>query len=185
MPLTVPDQTIASQVQVPNGMNTIASMMDMQGKAQKLQIGRQTLQSNDMKLQGQDQANQERIGLQGFMQNPDNWQTNGKIDMGKLNAAVPKIAPMTGGDVLGKMSELSNSQTTASQASQNLTQSQRGIVASTLGVLGRTGVGDVNVYNSELDNLGKQFEGNKDMASLIGAYKTQLSAAGSGQQRRA
>ena len=33
MPLTVPDQTIASQVQVPNGMNKMASMLDMQSKA--------------------------------------------------------------------------------------------------------------------------------------------------------
>ena len=36
MPLTIPDQTIASQVQVPNGMSTIGSMLDMQGKALQL-----------------------------------------------------------------------------------------------------------------------------------------------------
>ena len=180
MPLQIPDMTIASQV--PDGMTSLGSMLDMRAKQQNLQIGKQTLQSNDMKLQGQDQANQERIGLQGFMQNPDNWQTNGKVDMGKLNAAVPKIAPMTGADVLGKFSELSNSQTVASQSSQNLNQSQRGIVASTLGVLGRMGVTDPQVYHQELDNLNTQFPGNKDMGALIGAYKTQLSFAGKGPQ---
>lgn len=181
MPLTIPDQSIAAQGVQGNPMQSISGMLNLQNQSNQNQIGKQSIQANDMKLQAQTQANQERIGLQGFMSDPENWQTNGKIDMNKLNAAVPKIAPQTGSDVLQRMGTLSQSQTQADQAQQNMTQSQRAIIAGPLAVLGRAGVQDPNAYASEIDNLVKQNPDNPSLGKLAEAYKMQLAHIPPGQ----
>ena len=60
-----------------------------------VQIGRQGIA-----LQKESQENKERLGLQEFFSNPENFQTDGNLDMSKVNAAVPRIAPMTGRAVI-------------------------------------------------------------------------------------
>jgi hypothetical protein len=82
-----------------------------------------------------------------------------------------RLAPLTGADVVSKLTGLSTAQTQASQASQNLTQTQREIVASRLGMLGRLKVQDPRAYMSELDQLIKENPNNKALADLIGGYK--------------
>lgn len=182
MPFNIPPQNIAETgTQQPTAMQNISGMLNMQSQGNQVQLGKQAIQSNDMNLQSQTQANQERINLQGFMSQPDNWQTNGKIDMQKLNAAVPKIAPQTGGAVLQQMGTLSQSQTQADQAQQNMTQSQRAIIAGPIGVLGRAGVQDPQAYANEIDNLVQQNPDNKSLSSLAQAYKTQLAHIPPGQ----
>ena len=77
------------------------------------------------------QKNDERLKLQEFTSNPANWQTNGRIDMDKINAAIPKIAPLTGPDVISSLSGLHKSQTEAASAKQALTQTERNIIGNT------------------------------------------------------
>ena len=62
--------------------------------------GIQNFQSNNIELQKSRQLNQDRQALQEFTSNPDNWQTDGKIDMDKINKAVPQIAPLAGPDYI-------------------------------------------------------------------------------------
>lgn len=182
MPLAVPSNWAQQDQQAqPNSMNSVGSIMNLAKGAQGLQFGQQAIQSNNMDLQKQNQANNERVALQGYISDPDNWQTDGQIDMAKMNKAVPAIAPMTGSDVLQKFSVLSGAQTQAIQAKQNLTQSQRAIVAGPIGVLGRAGVQDPNVYAQELDNVVAQNPDNPTLGKLVDAYKTTLSMTPPGQ----
>ena len=123
-------------------------------------------------LQRESQGNTERLGLQEFFSNPDNFQTDGNIDMGKVNAAIPKIAPMTGRDVMKNMAELSNAQTTANKAKMNLTQDQKALVGQTFNILGKAGINNRDTYMSALDDLVATNPDNKELKSLTDSYKT-------------
>ncbi len=154
------------------GLKTISDLMSLQQQSQGIQSNAQKLQLGDVEVQKAQQANTERVNLQQFTQDPNNWQINGQIDMGKINAMVPKIAPYTGADYTQKMSTLSTAQTQAASAKQNLTQSQRALVAGPIGVLGRAGVTDPVAYSTELDNLKATNPDNPDLAKLVDSYKT-------------
>ena len=175
MPLQVPDQTIATQVKPVDAMTPLSSMLNIANGANQYQAGQQSLQANDMKLQAQTQGNNERLALQQFMSSPDNWQTNGTIDMQKLNTAVPKLAPMTGGDVLQSLSTLANAQTTANTAKTNMTTQQRGLFAGPMAVLGRAGVTDPKQYMAEFDQIAQMYPNDPNIVALANAYKTTLS----------
>ena len=95
----------------------IKSVADQIKPASNLSLGDMiNIGRGGIALQRESQGNTERLGLQEFFSNPDNFQTDGNIDMGKVNAAIPKIAPMTGRDVMKNMAELSNAQTQANRA---------------------------------------------------------------------
>jgi len=132
-----------------------------------MNIGRTGIQ-----YQKESQGNTERLALQDFFSNPDNFQTDGTIDLGKVTAAVPKIAPMTGRDVIRNVAELSQAQTNATQAKQNLTQTQRGIVGQVFNILGKAGINDPNAYFKALDDMVKTNPDNPDLAKLADSYKT-------------
>ena len=123
-------------------------------------------------LQKESQANTERIGLQDFFSNPENFQTDGNIDLNKINAAVPKIAPMTGREVIQNYSELSKAQTEANKAKQNLTQDQKALVGQTFNILGKAGVNNRETYFKALDDLVATNPENKDLGRLADSYKT-------------
>lgn len=165
MPL---DPSIPLSGTQPQPMQSLSNVLDMANSATRLR-------ANQIDLQKATQANNERIAMQGFMSNPDNWQTNGQIDMSKVNAAVPKLAPYTGSDYIGRLTALSSAQTSAAQASQNLSESTRGIVSSTIGILGRSGIDDPKPYMFALDNLKKQFPNDQHVAQMADSYKTILS----------
>lgn len=170
MPLTVPDQTIAAQGKLPtvsDALTPIAQMVNIQGGIQRNKLGA-------IELQRETQANQERLNLQQFTLNPDNWQTDGRIDMDKINAAVPKIAPYTGGDWIGKMSQLSTAQTQAENAKLNFSTAERQIVGNLYGVMGRAGVKDPNLVAAGLDDLKDQYPDNPNMRKYIDAAKVGL-----------
>ena len=150
--------------------NPVNQMNGMLGVAR----GIQGVQSNSLELQKQNQLNQDRIALQQFTSDPNNWQTDGKIDMEKINAAVPQIAPLAGPEYVAKMTTLGGAQTQATQAKQALTQDQRGIIAGPIGVLGRAGIQDPKAYSQAIDDVIKQNPDNKDLAKLGEAYKTTL-----------
>lgn len=172
---------VATQIKPMQG----ASLADMVNIARGAQAYQQTAQVNPLALQQQQQAtrtgeialsveeqkNKERNNLQNFFSDPENFQTEGRIDLDKINATVPKIAPLTGADAISKFSTLGKAQTEAISAKQNLTQDQRNMIASRFSILGRLGVQDKKAYIAEMDLLKKENPDNKDLARLIDAYK--------------
>jgi len=116
------------------------------------------------------QTNQERKALMEFQKNPENWSTNGRVDIDKLNKAIPLIAPLTGADHIEKITKLGEAQTKSLEARQKLTQNQREIISNRFGVLGRLGVQDPTVVISELERLKKENPDNKDLADVADAY---------------
>ena len=158
-----------------------SSLADMLGVARGAQAYQQAQQVNPLLLQQQQQATRtgqialsveeqkdiERRNMQTFFADPNNFQTEGRIDINKINSAVPKLAPLTGPDYVSKITTLSTAQTAALEAKQKLTQDQRQLVGSTLGLLGRAGVNDPQVAIKELRMLSEQNPDNLDLKNLI------------------
>ena len=168
---------VATQIKPVQG----ASLGDMINMARGAQQYQQAAQINPLELQQKEQAtrtgeialsveeqkNLERQNMQTFFSDPNNFQTDGRIDINKINAQVPKIAPLTGPDYVSKITTLSTAQTEALKAKQNLTQDQRQLVSSTLGLLGRAGVNNPQIAIKELRMLSDQNPDNVDLKNLI------------------
>lgn len=207
--------------------------------------GAQAYQQGGITLSLEQQKERERNAITQFLSRPENFQTDGRVDINKLNAEIPKIAPLTGAeyissltglstaqsqsgtsaialtleqqkeaerkrieqyiadkekgigrhqtdtglnvdaatkdilaiapltgpDYVSKVSALETANTQAKQAAQNLTQEQRNIISSRLGMLGRLGVKDKNAYLAELDLLVTENPNNQSLAQLVDAYK--------------
>jgi hypothetical protein len=152
----------------------------IQNYQQAQQINPLELEKKQIENQVLRQKNDERLKLQEFTSNPLNWQTNGRIDMDKINAVIPKIAPLTGADVISSLSGLSTSQTAATKAKNDMTQDMRQIVGGRLGILGRMNIDDPQVVIGELDRLKKENPDSREVHDLIDAYKVPLSQASRG-----
>jgi hypothetical protein len=150
-------EPIGAQIKAPQPI----SLSDM------INIGR-----GGIALKKEKQADTERVGLQDFFSNPENFQTDGNIDMTKVNAAIPKIAPLTGRDVLKNVSDLSTAQTQANKAKQGLTQDQKALVGQTFNILGKAGVNNRDTYLKALDDLVATNPNNPDLGRLADSYKT-------------
>lgn len=164
-----------------------SSLADMVNMASGIQNFQQAQQMNPLALEKAQienqvlrQKNDERLKLQEFTSNPDNWQTNGRIDMDKLNSVIPKIAPLTGPDVISSFSGLHKSQTDATKAKNAMTQDMRQIVGGRLGILGRMGIDDPKTIIGELDRLKSENPDSREIHDLIEAYKYPLSKANRG-----
>jgi len=131
----------------------------------------QQTRTGEIALSVEEQKNKERLDMQTFFSNPANYQTNGRIDIDKINAEVPKYAPLTGSEYINKMSTLSTAQTNAIDAKQKLTQDQRSMIGQRFSILGRMGVQDKNAYIKEMDLLKQENPDNSDLHKLIDAYK--------------
>lgn len=165
----------------------VTSLGDMVNMASGIQNYQQAQQMNPLALEKAQienqvlrQKNDERLKLQEFTSNPDNWQTNGRIDMDKINAVIPKIAPLTGSDVISSLSGLHKSQTDATKAQNAMTQDMRQIVGGRLGILGRMGIDDPQMVIGELDRLKKENPNSREVHDLIEAYKVPLAQAQKG-----
>jgi hypothetical protein len=157
------------------------SLADMLGIARGAQAYQQAEQINPLALQQQQQAARtgqiqlgvseqqdiERRNLQTFFSDPNNFQTDGRIDIDKINAQVPKIAPLTGPDYVQKITTLGTAQTEGLKAKQNLTQDQRALIGSALGVAGRFGVDDPQIAIRGLRMLADQNPNNADLKNLV------------------
>lgn len=154
---------VAGQIKPVQGM----SLGDMVNVAR----GAQQYQREGISLTLEQQQEKERQAIQEFLAKPENFQTQGRVDINKLNAEIPKIAPLTGADWMSKYTGLSTAQTQASQAMQNLTQTQREMIASRLAIMGRLGIQDKRAYVAELDQLVKENPNNRELMNLVGAYK--------------
>jgi hypothetical protein len=162
-------------------MNPLALQRAQQEVEQARQMNPLALEKAQVENQVIRQKNEERVKLQEFTSNPDNWQTNGRIDMDKINSVIPRIAPLTGSSVINELSGLHKSQTEASSAKQNLTQSQREIIANRTGLLGRLGVQDPKIVLGELNRLKEENPDSPELYRLIDAYAGPLSKAQPGK----
>lgn len=163
---------------------SLGEMVNLAGGIQNFQQAQQlnplALEKAQIENQVLKQKNDERLKLQEFTSNPDNWQTNGRIDMDKINKIIPNIAPLTGPDVISSLSQLHTSQTNATKAKNAMTQDMRQNVAGRLGILGRLKIDDPQIAIQELDRLKGEFPDSREMHDLIEAYKVPLSKTNRG-----
>lgn len=170
---------------------SLSDMLNMAGSAQALQQNmqmnplqvqqaQQTVSKGGIELEQAQRANAEQKALQQFLSNPNNWQTNGRIDIDKLNSAIPSIAPLTGGEVINKFTTLGEAQTKGIEAKNKLSTTQRAIIAGPLAMLGRMGINDPKVYIQELNHLKAMHKDQKDINDLIDVEINLLSQAKEG-----
>lgn len=164
----------AQQYQQAEQVNPLAlqkAQMEIQQAQQinplAVQEAQQKARTGQINLGVTEQQDLERKNLQQFFSVPDNFQTDGRIDINKINAAVPKIAPLTGPDYVSKITLLSTAQTEALKAKQNLTQDKKALIGSTLGLMGRAGVNDPNIAIKELQMLVEQNPNDLDLKNLV------------------
>ena len=144
----------------------------------QIQQQRNITAQSDIDIAVARQKDQERIAVQRFMTDPENFQSNGRIDINKANAMIPMLAPLTGRDVLSNLTTLATAQTQSDEAKTKMSTGMREVVGSTISLLGRLGVTNKNAYLKELDLLAERYQDNQPMKSLIEGYKTQLRAVG-------
>lgn len=164
-----------------------SSLGDMVNMASGMQQFQQAQQMNPLALEKAQienqvlrQKNDERLKLQEFTSNPDNWQTNGRIDMEKINRVIPKIAPLTGADVITSLSGLHASQTNADKAKQELTQSERQLIGNVDHSLGLMGVNDPKQVIKAYQGLIKNNPDNAALHRMVNARMDILSKAQAG-----
>jgi hypothetical protein len=133
----------------------------------ELQAKQQSTRTGEIQLGVTEQADKERRNLQTFFADPNNFQTDGRIDIDKINAQVPKIAPLTGPDYVQKITTLGTAQTEGLKAKQNLTQDKKALISSFLGVAGRFGVDDPAIVNKELQNFLATNPNDPEMKNLV------------------
>ncbi|CAB5217966.1 hypothetical protein UFOVP205_43 [uncultured Caudovirales phage] len=137
-----------------------------------LQEAGQKARTGEIALGVEEQKDIERKNMQTFFADPNNFQTNGRIDLDKINSSVPKIAPLTGSEYITKYSTLGKAQTEAISAKQGLTKDQRALIAQRFDILGRLGVQDKNAYIKEMDLMKQENPENPDLHRLLDSYKT-------------
>ena len=165
-------------------LNLAASAQQLQQAQQinplQVQEAQQRVQSGNITLGKSRQEEQERLAVQAFMQNPENYQTNGRIDINKLNSEIPKIAPLTGSKHIQELTTLGEAQTKGIEAKNKLTSTQRAIIAGPVAMLGRMGINDPRVYIQELNHLKAMHKDQKDITDLIDIEIDLLSKAKEG-----
>jgi len=137
-----------------------------------VQKATQEARVGEIALSVDEQKNIERTNMQTFFADPNNFQTNGLIDLDKINSQVPKIAPLTGEQYISKYTTLETAQTEAIKAKQGLTADQRAMIGQRLGVYARLGIQDKNAYINEMQLMKKENPDNRHMNRLIDAYLT-------------
>lgn len=133
----------------------------------ELQAKQQATRTGQIQLGVTEQQDMERRNLQTFFSDPNNFQTDGRIDIDKINAEVPRIAPLTGPDYVQKITTLGTAQTEGLRAKQNLTQDKKALISSFLGAAGRFGVDDPAVVNRELQNFLATNPNDQEMKNLV------------------
>jgi len=137
------------------------SLGDMVNMASGIQNFQQAQQMNPLALEKAQienqvlrQTNDERLKMQEFIQNPDNWQTDGIMDLKKINR-LGEIAPLTGPARIKELTGLHTDQSNASKARQDLNEQQRAKVANIKTTLGFAKVDDpqqvIKAYQGFID----------------------------------
>jgi hypothetical protein len=170
-PLAVQQQ----QQQLQTQQQQLQTLQQTYEQAQKmnpqlLQQAQQTTSSSAIALGVEEQKDLERTNMQTFFADPNNFQTNGRIDLDKINAAVPKIAPLTGEQYISKYTTLGTAQTQAIDAKQKLTKDQRAMIPQRFSVLARAGAQDKNQYINEMMLMKQENPDNPDFQRLLDSY---------------
>ena len=97
-----------------------------------------------------------------------------------INAVIPKIAPLTGPDVISSLSGLHKSQTEAASAKQALTQTERNIIGNVDHSLGLMGVNDPKQIIKVYEGLIKNNPDNTSLERMINARIDLLKQAQAG-----
>jgi hypothetical protein len=118
-----------------------------------LQQQKQIVGKGNIDLEQAERTNQEIKAMQVFLSNPDNYQTNGVIDDNKLNAAVPKIAPLNGAKFISELTTLGKAQSENQEAINKLSQNEKALVANPLALRGRMGEENPMVYIEDLKRI--------------------------------
>jgi hypothetical protein len=163
----VQPMSLADMVQMARGVQ--AYQQAEQINPLSLQVQQQQARTGQIALGVEEQKNKERLNLQDFFSNPSNFQTDGRIDLDKINAAVPSIAPLTGSEAIKRFTDLSTAQTQSEEAKNKLGLDLRKDIASRMSVLGRANVNDPKAYISELETLRKETPENKALHKYIDA----------------
>jgi len=143
----------------------------------ELQQKQQATRTGEIDLSVAEQANIERNNMQKFFADPNNFQTDNRIDLDKINRVVPTIAPLTGSDYITKFTTLGNAQTTAEKATSELGQDDRALIANPISILGRAGVTDPKAYAKVIKETIEQNKKNPRLMALGNSYLTQLEFA--------
>jgi len=143
----------------------------------ELQQKQQETRTGEINLSVAEQANIERANMQKFFADPNNFQTDNRIDLDKINRVVPSIAPLTGADYITKFTTLGNAQTTAEKATSELGQDDRALIANPISILGRAGVTDPKAYAKVIKETIEQNKKNPRLMALGNSYLTQLEFA--------
>ncbi len=178
------DPSISLAIKPPPTM-TLPELLNFATSAQQLQRARdlipleleqqkQATRTGSINLGVLETTEEERRRVARFFANPENFQTDGVLDMKKINSVLPTIAPLTGRQYMAEMTQLMTAQTSGDKAKTELNTDVRNIIASRLSVLGRVGITDKNVYLKELDLLAEQYPNNSSVQTLVNSYKTQL-----------
>jgi hypothetical protein len=139
----------------------VTSLGDMVNMASGIQNYQQAQQINPLELEKKQienqvlrQKNDERLKMQQFIQNPENWQTDGILDLKKINK-LADIAPLTGPERIKELTGIHTDQSAATKARQDLTKQQRAQVADVKSALGFAGVSDpkqvIKAYQGFID----------------------------------
>ena len=124
---------------------TLGEMLNMASGIQSYQQAQQlnplALEKAQIENQVLKQKNDERLKMQQFIQNPENWQTDGILDLKKINK-LADIAPLTGPERIKELTGLHTDQSNATKARQDLTKQQRAQVSDVKSALGFAGVTD-------------------------------------------
>lgn len=86
--------------------------------------GAQEYQKGGISLSLEQQKERERNAMTQFLSKPENYQTDGRVDINKLNAEVPKIAPLTGTEYISSLTGLSTAQSESGKSGISLTLEQ-------------------------------------------------------------
>lgn len=156
MPLTVPDMSIASNVEVPDTMKTIGSMLNIQKDRQQLQAGNIANQSNQAILQ-------ERNNVRSLFQNPkDMMDDQGNIDFNKAAPAIMSAAPTQGGQIITSLIGAQNQSIQTKKEVNALSADQRAQVGQFAMSLGKddpaTGMAKFDAFikaNPNLSTMGE------------------------------
>jgi len=147
--------------------------LQLQEAQAKLQTAQQGAQKGGIELSQAEQANKERLAMQAFMANPENFQTDGEVDQEKINKAIPGLAPMTGTKYIEDLTKLAKSQTEVASAKNQLTTQERGIFGATFLEKANSKVTDPEEYKKSLDDIAEQYD-SKHVKRLAETYKKSI-----------
>lgn len=136
--------------------------------------GMQQYKAENIELQKAQQANTERLAIQDWMSNPDNYTVDigggqRRVDVNKLSH-LNTIAPLTGGEWQSKLLNTAYNETVADQAKSNLTAEAKTSLAQVFNGMALSGNTKKEDYFKAMDEWAAT-SGSPYAGQLVTAYK--------------